>query len=89
MTKIVILGSCRYAPYIILFMPNKITPPELYNTEEGYKKISKLIYAAIDNTDEVWVYAPDGKIGEHTRRDLEYAKSQGKLIRFIKKVSES
>ena len=82
MPKIVILGSCRYEPYIILFAPNKVTPPELYNTEEGYKKISRLIYAAIDNADEIWVYIPDG-IGEHTTRDLEYAKSKGKIIRVL------
>ena len=86
MPKIVILGSCRYEPYIILFMPNKVTPPELYNTEEGYRKISKLVYAAIDNADEVWIYAPDGKIGEHTSRDIKYALEQKKIIRLISPV---
>ena len=64
-------------------MPHKVTPPELYNTEEGYQKISRLIYAAIDNADEMWVYAPDGHIGEHTGRDIEYARSKGKVIRIL------
>jgi len=83
MPKIVILGSCRYEPYIILFMPNRVTPKELYNTEEGYRKVSKLIYAAIDHADEVWVYAPDGYIGEHTSRDIKYALKHKKTIRII------
>jgi len=59
-----------------------VTPPELYNTEEGYRRISGLIHAAIDNADEVWVYAPDGVV-EHTGRDIAYAESKGKRIRLI------
>jgi len=84
MPKIVILGSCKYEPYEILFAPKKIEG--LWNTEEGYRKASEQCYPAIDKCDEVWVYVPDGRIGEHTRRDLEYAKSQGKIIRFIKEA---
>jgi len=80
MPKIVILGSCRYEPYEILFVPKKI--PGLWNTEEGYRKASERCYSAIDRADEVWVYAPEG-IGEHTARDLGYAKRKGKVIRII------
>jgi len=78
--KIVILGSCKHEPYEILFVPKKI--PGLWNTEEGYRKASERCYSAIDKCDEVWVYAPEG-IGEHTRRDLEYARSRGKKVRFL------
>jgi len=80
MPKIVILGSCRHEPYEILAVPNKI--PKAWNTEKGYEIASKKFYPAIDKADEVWVYAPDG-IGEHTFRDMKYAKSKGKKIRFI------
>lgn len=80
MTKIVILGSCRYAPYEILAVPNPI--PNAWNTERGYEMASRVFYPAIDEADEVWIYAPDG-IGEHTRRDIEYALKQGKTVRLI------
>ena len=80
MTKIVILGSCRFSPYIFLAVPEPI--PGLHNTEEGYQTASKKFYPAINEADEIWVYAPDG-IGEHTGRDLEYALSKKKIIRII------
>jgi len=80
MPKIVILGSCRYEPYEILAVPNKI--PGAWNTEKGYRKAAEKFYPAIDKADEVWVYAPDG-VGEHTARDIQYALSKGKKIREV------
>ena len=77
MPKIVILGSCRFEPYEILAVPNKI--PKAWNTEKGYKKAFKIFKPAIDNADLVIVYAPDG-IGEHTQRDIDYARTQRKPI---------
>jgi hypothetical protein len=78
--KIVVLGSCRFEPYQFLAVPNKI--PGAWNTEEGYQIAIAKFYPAIDETDEVWVYAPDG-VSEHTGRDLAYARSRGKLIRYV------
>ena len=78
MPKIVILGSCRHEPYEILAVPNKI--PNAWNTEKGYEIASKKFYPAVEKADVVLVYAPDGKIGEHTQRDIEYARKQGKPI---------
>lgn len=80
MPKIVILGSCRYEPYQILAVPNKI--PNAWNTEEGYKVASQKFYPAINEADEVWIYAPDG-IGEHTMRDVVYALKKQKKIRIL------
>ncbi len=76
--KIVVLGSCRYEPYEVLAMPNKLDP-ELYEEdhEKAYDEACKVFYPAIDEADLVLVYAPEG-IGEHTGRDLDYAKDQGK-----------
>lgn len=79
--KIVILGSCRFAPYKVLAVPNPIAG--LHNTEEGYIEAAKIFYPAINDADVVIVYAPDG-IGEHTLRDLKYAESLGKKIVIIK-----
>lgn len=79
MVKIVILGSCRFEPYEILASPKK---NEKWNTQEGYEMATQRFYPAILKADEVWVYAPDG-IGEHTQRDMEYAKKCGKLIRLL------
>jgi len=79
--KIVILGSCRFAPYQILALPDPI--PNAWNTEEGYQIACKKFYPAIDEADEVWVYAPE-RIGEHTFRDIQYALSKGKIVRFLR-----
>lgn len=81
MVKIVILGSCRFEPYEILAVPKK--NPK-WNTEEGYEMSTEKFYPAIDEADIVLVYAPDG-IGEHTGRDIEYAKRQNKSIFVIPK----
>jgi len=80
MVKIVILGSCRFEPYDILFTPKKIKGK--WNTEEGYIIASKKCYKDIEEADEIWVYAPDG-IGGHTQRDINYALSIGKKIHII------
>lgn len=55
---------------------------------KGYKIASKKFYPAIDKADEVWVYAPDG-VGEHTQRDIDYAKSKGKTIKILNTLLES
>jgi len=80
MVKIVILGSCRFAPYEILATPEPISSK--WNTEEGYKEATKRFYPAIDKADIVIAYCPDG-IGEHTRRDIYYALSKGKKVKVI------
>jgi len=80
MVKIVILGSCRHEPYEVLAVPRKIEGK--WNTENGYIEASKKIYPAIAEADVVIAYVPDG-IGEHTRRDLQYADSLRKRIVLI------
>jgi len=86
MPKIVILGSSRFGPYEILAVPNKIEGAK--NTEEGYRIACKTFYPAIDKSDEVWVYIPDGKIGEHTMRDLLYAVEKQKIVRIVGGVNK-
>lgn len=80
MPKIVILGSCRFEPYEVLAVPKK--EPGLWNTEKGYQQAAERFYPAIDSADVIIVWAPDG-VGEHTQRDIDYAKQQGKLIHII------
>ena len=81
MVKITILGSCRFEPYEILAMPNKLDA-ELYERDhegaydDAFEKVFK---KAIDESDVIFVYAPDG-IGEHTDRDIQYAIQKGKPI---------
>jgi ketol-acid reductoisomerase len=79
MTKIVILGSCRFEPYEILAVPNKI--PNAWNTEKGYKKAAEKFHPAIEQADCIIVFAPDG-IGKHTQRDIDYAMAHGKYVFF-------
>ena len=85
MTRFVILGSCRFEPYDILAVPNKI--PNAWNTEKGYELASKVFHPAMTQADVIIVYAPDG-IGEHTQRDIDYAKSIGKKVYYLKEAAE-
>ena len=78
MPKIVILGSCRHEPYNILAKPKKLTDTP-HTTEEGYLQACKKFYPAMEEADVIIVYAPDG-IGEHTQRDIDYARKKGKTI---------
>jgi len=56
--------------------------PPVPNNEEGYKTAAKTFYPAIAEADVVIAYVPDG-IGEHTRRDIQFAESLGKKIVLI------
>ena len=82
MPKIVILGSCRHEPYEILAVPE--SHPTLHNTKEGYEWACKKFYPAIREADVVLVYSPDGRIGEHTRLDMDYAETRGKVLQVIR-----
>ena len=83
--KIVVLGSTRFCPYTFLAVPNPV--PGYQDREEDYQKAVLTFYPAIREADEVWVYAPDG-VGQHTRRDLEYALEQRKKIQWVRKESK-
>jgi len=91
MVKIVILGSCRFSPYEILAVPEKVVKDgkNLWNTEKGYKiAFEEKFKKAIEEADEVWIYAPDG-LGKHTKRDKEYAESIGKKVQVIVDVNRN
>lgn len=75
--KIVVLGSCRFEPYNVIIVPEKVEGK--WNTEEGYQIAFQKFSKAIKACDVVWVWCPDG-IGEHTRRDAEFAIKEGKQV---------
>lgn len=86
MPKIVIVGSCRFAPYEVLIVPNPwnnhVKKLLTVNHEQAARLAEKRFHPAIDKCDEVWVYAPDG-IGKHTQRDIDYARKNGKKILLL------
>ena len=84
MPKIVIVGSCKYAPYEILITPNPLDK-ELYikDHKKAYEEACKVFYPKIDECDEVWIYTPDGIIGEHTKKDIRYANKKGKIVKIL------
>ena len=84
MPKFVVLGSCKYEPYEMVFMPNKIDPT-LYREqhEQAYEEACKITLPAIKQADIIIVYVPDGIVGEHTLRDLTYAIAQKKKIVIV------
>ena len=42
----------------------------------------------IDLADEIFVINKDGYIGESTKSEIEYAKKQGKIIRYLEETEE-
>ena len=86
MPKIVILGSCLHEPYKILAMPKKLDAA-LYESdhEKAYEMACKVFFPAIDESDVVLVYAPEGphNLGEHTLKDTKYALDQGKEVVYF------
>lgn len=99
MVNITILGSCRHSPYNILAKPDPLNSSytkethELHNTEEGYQNACKLFYPAINGSDIVIAWVPDG-IGHHTWRDIKFARSMGKRViligsHIVKEVKET
>lgn len=91
MPKIVILGSCRYEPYIILLVPNKLDK-KMYDKdhEKAYENACKVFYPAIEKADEIWIYAPEGieQLGEHTKRDLKFAITKKKKIFIVERDTQ-
>lgn len=83
MPQIVILGSCKHEPYVVLISPHKLDA-ELYQAdhEAAYVEATKKFYPLIEECDEVWVYAPNG-IGGHTQQDIDFAKKQGKPVLIL------
>lgn len=51
-------------------------------TKEQADLLGTLHLRKIDLSDEVFVIDVDGYIGESTRKEIEYAEEQGKLIRY-------
>jgi len=85
MPNIVILGSLRFDPYIVV-VPEKTSAE--YHNEAGYTKACERIYPAMAKADMIIVWAPDG-IGEHTQRDIDYARSIGKRVFVLKETEEA
>jgi len=52
-------------------------------TPEQKKALDELHLRKIDLADEVFILNVGGYIGESTRRELEYAKAQSKVIRYL------
>jgi hypothetical protein len=97
MPKIVVLGSLRHSPYEILKVPEPVDSikegfdpqnRKEFDTEQYYQEACEKFYPAMDACDEVWVYMPEGRIGDHTQRDLDYAISQGKRVFLVQEVVE-
>ena len=88
MVKITILGSCRFSPYVVLAAPDPLNPKYTvenhheFNTDAEYVNACKKFYPAIDESDIIIVWAPDG-VGDHTTQDIEYADKQGKRVILI------
>lgn len=50
-------------------------------------KLDELHLRKIDLADEVFVLNVNGYIGDSTRKEIEYAKTKGKPIRYLKKLT--
>lgn len=50
--------------------------------------LDQLHFRKIDKSDAIFVINPGGYIGSSTRREIEYAKSQGKDVEYLFDVAE-
>lgn len=82
------------AGYIVLsvgFAPQSQTQvhgEEIGCTSEQKKRLDELHLRKIDMADEVLFLNVDGYMGESTRRELDYARKAGKMIRFLEPPRE-
>jgi hypothetical protein len=51
--------------------------------------LDELHLRKIDLADEIFVLNVDGYVGESTRREIEYAKQQGKQIRWLEETEQT
>jgi hypothetical protein len=54
--------------------------------EETRKMLDELHLRKIDLSDEVYILNVNGYIGEGTRNEINYAKSQNKIIRYLERI---
>lgn len=54
--------------------------------EQVKDHLDKLHFCKIDMADEILVINVDGYIGESTRNEIEHAKRQGKIVRYLEEV---
>ena len=52
-------------------------------TPEKKRMLDDLHFQKIDMADEIFVINVGGYIGESTRNEIEYAKKQGKVIKYL------
>ena len=52
-------------------------------TEGTKEMLDKMHLSKIDLADEIFVINVDNYIGESTKREIEYAKSKNKIVRFL------
>lgn len=70
-------------------MGNIVLPVNVYShadniihSEETYKRLKNMHYAKIDISDSIFVINVDDYIGNSTKREIEYARSLGKEIKY-------
>lgn len=61
---------------------------ELNLTRKQEAILERVHQEKMNMSDEIFVVNKDGYIGEHTERDIEYAKSRGLKIRYLNEVEE-
>lgn len=85
MVKITILGSRRFSPYEVLAKPEPYKPEytienhKAFDDESDYQDACKIFYPAIEESDIIIVFSPDG-VGTHTYRDILHARKHHKRI---------
>ncbi len=73
-------GFCVLQP-VYEFGEENLTKEELQNSE-AYKNIVDAHFKKIDISDAIFVVDVDGYIGSSTKREIEYAKKNGKQVLY-------
>lgn len=100
-TIVCLCGSCRFkAEFIaayeretdagkIVLSVGRFVPVDAEKLmPEAKARLDELHLRKIDLADEVLILNVAGYIGQSTRRELEYARAHGKVIRFLEETGE-
>lgn len=95
--KITICGSARFPAEIDeavreLSLQGHLVyslTPGIVTSIEMRAHVDQLHRAKIDASDAIYVVAPDGYVGHHTRHEIEYARANGKIVLPAKPEQET
>lgn len=77
------LDGCVVISLGMFGLPDRPADDRSADRSDLMERLSALHFQKIRMADEVYVVDPDGYVGESTRREIAYAESLGKPVRYL------